>query len=256
MTLQRFYNDRSIGFVSSFVVHLFLFFLSSFIFAKPIEYAMGRNTQEIEVSLTAAPAESFVKGQMISETPKSVQKEEPAISERNDMPVPEDEVEAQKLEQPQEEPQNEILFPENDVEEQKIQDPQAKIKEEHKEIETTTDSLNRGDGSSPSQGKDDTTFHSADGTVSESKPNYLTNPAPPYPREARQRGWQGVVLLKVTVDKFGRPSQIEKEQSSGYAVLDEAAIQSVKRWLFRPAEIGTIPIASSVRVPIRFQLKN
>ena len=138
----------------------------------------------------------------------------------------------------------------SDVQEQKPQEATTGIKEE---IQTETDSLYKGDGSSPILGKNETTFSAGD-AVTEVKPNYLKNPVPPYPREALEKGWQGVVLLKVIVNKFGRPKQVEKEQSSGYAVLDETAVRAVKRWHFHPATLGTIPIESSVSVPIRFVL--
>lgn len=228
-----FCNDKSIGFVSSFFMHVVLFLLSGFVFAKPIEYAVELGSGGIEVSLTAAPAEPFLEDQTIPKKLESVRQEEPAIPEPDDMPLPED-----------------------DVEKQKLQEPKDEIKEEKKEIQTAPGSLYKGDGSSPIPGKDKTTFYSTGGAITEAKPNYLKNPAPAYPWEAREKGWQGVVILKVAVDKFGRPMQVEKEQGSGYMILDETALKTVKKWRFRPAQIGTIPIESSVRVPIRFQLEN
>lgn len=94
------------------------------------------------------------------------------------------------------------------------------------------------------------------GAITETTPNYIKNPAPPYPLKARQNGWQGVVVLKVLVSVAGQSLQVEVEKSSGYSVLDEAAIKTVKIWRFRPAEIGNIPIESLVRVPIRFILES
>ncbi len=105
-------------------------------------------------------------------------------------------------------------------------------------------------------GKDDTTFYSSGGAIAEAQPNYLRNPAPAYPREARQHGWEGVVILKIVVDQSGYPAQIEKEQSSGYGNLDESALKAVKKWKFMPAKIGSIPIQSTVRIPVKFELED
>jgi protein TonB len=140
---------------------------------------------------------------------------------------------------------NDTPFSQPDVEELKS-----------KQIQTATNSPYKGDGSSSVSGKDNTTFYSAGGAITEAKPNYLENPAPPYPWEARQKGWQGVVILKVVVDTFGRPIQVDKEQGSGYVILDDTALKTVKKWRFHPAQLGSMPVKSTVRVPIRFQLEH
>lgn len=90
--------------------------------------------------------------------------------------------------------------------------------------------------------------------LTEAKPEYLRNPAPPYPYKARQNGWEGVVSLKVSVDRLGKPMKIDLEKSSGHDVLDQAAIKAVKTWRFSPAKLGDIVVESTVRVPIRFRL--
>lgn len=94
------------------------------------------------------------------------------------------------------------------------------------------------------------------GAVTEVKPNYMRNPAPVYPREARQNGWEGVVLLEVLVNKSGETGDVIIKQSSGYNSLDRAALQAVKSWRFRPARLENRPIESSVQIPIRFKMEN
>ena len=142
------------------------------------------------------------------------------------------------------------------VQEEAITEEQVLPKETTEKERPAADSPYKGDGSSSIPGKDKTTFYSAGGAIAEAKPGYLKNPAPPYPWEARQKGWQGVVVLKVFIDKAGHPTRIEKEKSSGFDVLDEAALKTVGSWRFHPAQIGTLPVESSVRVPIRFELEN
>ena len=75
-----------------------------------------------------------------------------------------------------------------------------------------------------------------------------------YPQIARKEGWEGTVLLLVSVAPSGRPDEITVERSSGHKVLDKAAIGTVKRWTFNPAKDGNIPIHSIVKIPIKFSL--
>ncbi len=77
---------------------------------------------------------------------------------------------------------------------------------------------------------------------------------PVYPRIAKQSGWEGTVLLRVAVQPNGRPDTITVQRSSGYEVLDKAAMNALKRWRFHPAKDGNIPIRSLVEIPIKFSL--
>lgn len=92
------------------------------------------------------------------------------------------------------------------------------------------------------------------GAVQEAKPNYLRNPAPRYPQLAKQRGWEGVVILKVLVEKDGSVGEISVERSSGYDVLDGSALRTVRTWRFSPARMGRLALSSWVRIPVRFRL--
>lgn len=85
--------------------------------------------------------------------------------------------------------------------------------------------------------------------------DYLQNPAPRYPPLARRMGQQGKVVLRVLVNPGGGPAQIVVRTSSGSDVLDEAALDAVKRWRFVPAKRGDQPIAAWVLVPITFTLQ-
>jgi protein TonB len=86
--------------------------------------------------------------------------------------------------------------------------------------------------------------------------NYAFNPKPEYPRIARSRGWQGKVLLRVRVSTAGTSENIAVHRSSGHEILDESAIEAVKKWKFVPARRGDTPVASSVVVPILFSLND
>ncbi len=82
------------------------------------------------------------------------------------------------------------------------------------------------------------------------------NPHPVYPARARQRGWEGNVLLLVDVSARGRVDRVTVLQSSGYELLDQAASQAVYRWRFHPARQEGRTIPGKVKVPIHYSLKN
>lgn len=85
---------------------------------------------------------------------------------------------------------------------------------------------------------------------------YGYNPKPKYPSVARSRGWEGKVVLQVHVSADGEATQVSVAQSSGHDILDEAAVNAVEGWRFKPAKRGDTAVASTVRVPINFQLDN
>jgi len=86
--------------------------------------------------------------------------------------------------------------------------------------------------------------------------HYLSNPKPEYPEAARQQRQQGVVEVNVLVGADGRASEVSVSRSSGFTLLDQAAVQAVRRWIFEPARAGGLPVSSRVEVPVRFSLAN
>lgn len=94
------------------------------------------------------------------------------------------------------------------------------------------------------------------GALAEAEPDVVRNESPVYPLLARENGWEGTVVLRVFVDKEGKPGQILVDKSSGCRILDQAAVRAVERWQFIPARLGAIALTSWVRIPIRFMLEN
>jgi len=86
-------------------------------------------------------------------------------------------------------------------------------------------------------------------------PDYLHNPPPEYPEDARLNRQQGMVLLLVDVSPDGAVLNVKLERSSGYRKLDEAALRVAKNWKFKPATMGGQTVRSQVEVPIRFKLQ-
>lgn len=85
---------------------------------------------------------------------------------------------------------------------------------------------------------------------------YLNNPPPAYPAAARRRGQEGRVLVRAEVLADGRCSQAELKQGSGHGLLDQAALEAVRKWRFVPARQGDQAVTAWVDVPIAFKLKN
>lgn len=88
------------------------------------------------------------------------------------------------------------------------------------------------------------------------KASYLNNPPPAYPMLARRNGLQGRVVLNVEVLASGVCGQINIQTSSGYAMLDDAAVQTVKTWRFLPASQAGRALDKWFMIPIQFSLKD
>jgi protein TonB len=85
---------------------------------------------------------------------------------------------------------------------------------------------------------------------------YLESAHPPYPRRAREMGWQGTVVLRVEVNPDGTVGEISVRRTSGYPSLDEAALTAVKEWRFAPLTDGAFSMSAVVDVPVRFDLRD
>jgi protein TonB len=85
--------------------------------------------------------------------------------------------------------------------------------------------------------------------------DYLDNPAPRYPEDARERGEQGKVLVRALINADGTVAQLAMKRSSGFANLDQSALETVKKWRFVPARRGAAAVSAWVVVPISFSLE-
>ncbi len=84
---------------------------------------------------------------------------------------------------------------------------------------------------------------------------YLNNPPPPYPEASRRLREKGKVTLRVLISTQGLPQKMEIAQSSGFARLDNAALDTVKRWKFVPGKRNGVPEAMEYLVPVNFVLQ-
>lgn len=75
------------------------------------------------------------------------------------------------------------------------------------------------------------------------------NRPPTYPPEALDREWEGTVGLKIDFSEAGEAVGVSVEKSSGFPVLDRAALEAARSWRIRGADR-----VRQVRVPVRFEL--
>lgn len=64
------------------------------------------------------------------------------------------------------------------------------------------------------------------------------------------------MLLAAHVRADGSCGDVKLKGSSGHALLDRAALDTVRRWRFLPATRAGAPVDSWVDVPIRFRLED
>jgi protein TonB len=82
------------------------------------------------------------------------------------------------------------------------------------------------------------------------------NPLPRYPLAARRRGLEGRVVLRVFVAADGRARSVNVKTASPHPILDEAAVETLRRWRFEPAYRAGVPVSAWIDVPITFQLRD
>lgn len=87
-------------------------------------------------------------------------------------------------------------------------------------------------------------------------PAYRDPPTPPaYPPRSVMLGQQGQVIVRAAIDQKGNPEEVVVWTSSGFPLLDKAALDAVKRWRFMPARRGASTVAAWVQVPVNFKLR-
>lgn len=80
---------------------------------------------------------------------------------------------------------------------------------------------------------------------------------PKYPMEAARNGLEGWVELSFSIDTTGQVTDVKVIQSEPRRVFDQAAMQALKRWKYRPKVIdGQAIVQSGLAVRLDFNLDN
>ena len=113
--------------------------------------------------------------------------------------------------------------------------------------------------------------HFQDSTAQRSLHNEPTLPEPPtlildavrrkfeqqkyYPALARRRGWEGDVLLNFRIENDGRIVSVRINRSSGHALLDASAAESLRNISMRDeVQALSMPISLELQIPITYRL--
>ena len=84
------------------------------------------------------------------------------------------------------------------------------------------------------------------------QPRKTWNVTPEYPRLARLRRIQGIVILEVTVDRQGDVSNVSVLRSA--EDLDQAAVEAVRQWRYEPTIVNGRPVSIIFTETVRFQI--
>jgi protein TonB len=75
---------------------------------------------------------------------------------------------------------------------------------------------------------------------------------PEYPADAKKDHIQGVVVMKVTIDKEGNVHNLQL--ISGHPALAQSAIDAVKQWKYKPYLLNGEPVEVETQVTVNFTL--
>ncbi len=84
------------------------------------------------------------------------------------------------------------------------------------------------------------------------EPKKLKNVPPTYPDIAKQARVQGVVILECTISPQGKVTDVKVLR--GIPLLDAAAIEAVKQWVYSPTLLNGVPVPVIMTVTVNFRL--
>jgi protein TonB len=84
------------------------------------------------------------------------------------------------------------------------------------------------------------------------EPKKLKDVKPNYPDIAKQARVQGVVILECTISPQGKVTDVKVLR--GIPLLDAAAIEAVKQWVYTPTLLNGVPVPVIMTVTVNFRL--
>ena len=82
----------------------------------------------------------------------------------------------------------------------------------------------------------------------------LAEPSSALPRRSEAKPTARSSLFRVVVSAAGQAESVKLIKSSGHRILDNSALDAVRKWKFHPATLGGVKVSSTVKVPVRFRL--
>ena len=84
------------------------------------------------------------------------------------------------------------------------------------------------------------------------EPRKVHSVAPEYPPIARKARVQGIVILEATIGPRGNVTDVKVLRS--IPLLDQAAIDAVKQWVYEPTLVNGVPTAVIMTVTVNFKM--
>lgn len=88
----------------------------------------------------------------------------------------------------------------------------------------------------------------------ETLPELIYSVAPEYPKLAKAIGDEGTVVVQALISKTGEVLDVAVARSSGFGLLDDAALEVAWRYKYRPAIQNHVSIAVWVTYKVEFKL--
>lgn len=107
-------------------------------------------------------------------------------------------------------------------------------------------------GLDPMLGVDEFVFDMAE---VDQAPKVIYQVAPIYPLAAKYRGMAGKVVIKFIVQIDGSVNSIQVESATPANLFEQAAINAVKKWRFKPGRRNNRPVATRIELPLEFKLE-
>lgn len=85
------------------------------------------------------------------------------------------------------------------------------------------------------------------------EPRKVVHVAPAYPDLALRAGIEGVVIVEATIDEHGRVR--DAKVLRGVPVLDAAALDAVRQWVYTPTLLDGVPTPVIMTVTVRFTVR-
>jgi protein TonB len=84
-------------------------------------------------------------------------------------------------------------------------------------------------------------------------PTMVKSASPVYPESAKKDTLEGTVYLQVKIDKRGSVAEVRVEKGVRED-LNNAAVDAMRKWIFKPPTKNGKPVEAMVVVPFRFKL--
>lgn len=146
-----------------------------------------------------------------------------------------------------------------EVSDEEINKKQVKISKELKKIKKRKETIKQDENLNNESDKKEKIIKDLSYSQETYQIGSKKNPLPPYPRIAKLRNYQGEIEVSVVTDFQGNVVNAEIHHSSGYSILDNAALRTLKKWRFNVQNLLTDAANKKqqyrIIVPINFVLK-